>query len=171
MLRIGLDIDNCLADFNLGYLERFGNWPKHDWVITRNVANILVKEREFWLNLPVLRYPNFVPKLYCSARVNNRRWTKKYLVDNGFPKAPLFQVPGYKLSKARVLKGRVDVFIDDSLKNFLDLNNQGIPCLLMDSPLNQEWGPVGRIYSLDIEEIEDTYELMMLTDMFTYVKT
>ena len=44
----------------------------------------------------------------------------RYLRDNGFPEAPLYQVPGYKLSKAKTLKGRCDVHIEDSIKNFLD---------------------------------------------------
>ena len=110
-----------------------------------------------------MRRPDFTPKLYCSARVNNKRWTKKYLQDNDFPNAPLYQIPGYKLSKAKVLKGRVDVFIEDSIKNFKDLNSHGIPCLLIDSPRNQEWGPIGRIYSLDYNHIKETYYLFMET--------
>lgn len=161
-MRIGLDIDNVIADFDHGYINRFGRYPKCDWVITRNVNNILIKEREFWLNLPVLRLPNFTPKLFCSARVNNKRWTKQYLLNNGLT-SPLYQIPGYKLSKYPTLKGKVDVFIDDSLKNFIDLNLNGIPCLLMDSYNNQSWGPIGRIYSLNIEEIVNTYELFMST--------
>ena len=159
VLRIGLDVDGTIADFESGYLSRFKKWPQKDWAITRNVQNILIKERDFWLNLPVLRVPQFTPKLYCSARVNNKRWTKKYLKDNNFPDAPLYQIPGYKLSKAKVLKGRVDVYIEDSLKNFIDLNSKGIPCLLIDSPSNQEWGPIGRIYNLDYDEIEQAYYL------------
>lgn len=169
MLRIGIDIDNCIANFDLGYLNRFGKFPKCDWAITRNVNNILIHERDFWLNLPVLRVPNFQPKLFCSARVNNRRWTKQYLLNLGLS-SPLFQVNGYHLSKAPVLKGRVDVFIDDSLKNFIDLNLHGIPCLLMDSPANRDFGPVGRIYSLNKDEIEGAYSLFMETvfDDFKY---
>lgn len=169
MLRIGIDIDNCIANFDLGYLNRFGKFPKCDWAITRNVNNILIHERDFWLNLPVLRVPNFQPKLFCSARVNNRRWTKQYLLNLGLS-SPLFQVNGYHLSKAPVLKGRVDVFIDDSLKNFIDLNLHGIPCLLMDSPANRDFGPVGRIYSLNKDEIEEAYSLFMETvfDDFKY---
>lgn len=158
-LRVGLDIDGTLADFESAYLNRFKKWPNKDWAITRNVQNILIKEREFWLNVPVIRVPEFTPKLYCSARVNNKRWTKKYLKDNKFPDAPLYQIPGYKLSKAKVLKGRVDVYIEDSIKNFIDLNSKGIPCLLIDSPSNQEWGPLGRIYSLDYDEIEYSFNL------------
>ena len=157
MIRIGLDIDNCIANFDAGYLSRFKKWPNHDWAITRNVEHILIKERDFWLNLPVLRKPNFIPKLYCSARVNNKRWTKQYLKNNDFPNAPLFQIPGYKLSKASILKGRIDVFIDDSIKNFEDLNNNGIPCLLIDSPHNHNYQTEYRIYSLDKDEIKMMY--------------
>ena len=157
MLRIGLDIDGTIADFDSAYLNRFKKWPKYNWAISRNVEHILIKERDFWLNLPILRMPNFIPRLYCSSRVNNKRWTKKYLKDNGFPDAFLYQIPGYKLSKYEVLKGRVDVFIEDSLKNFIDLNSKGIPCLLIDSPSNQDWGPIGRIYNLNYDEIEQAY--------------
>lgn len=163
MLRIGLDIDNTLADFDEAYVTRFKKWPNYDWAITRNVEHVLIKEKNFWLGLPVIRRPDFVPKLYCSARVNNKRWTKQYLRDNNFPDAPLFQIRGYKLSKAKVLKGRVDVFIEDSIKNFKDLNSKGIPCLLIDTPRNQEWGPIGRIYSLDYDHIKETYYLFMET--------
>lgn len=161
-LRVGLDIDGVIADFSMGYKNRFGKFPKKDWCITRNVHNILIKEKEFWLSLPVIRTPNFVPRLFCSARVNNRRWTKKYLLDLGLT-SPLYQVAGYSLSKYPTLKGKVDVFIDDSLKNFIDLNLNGIPCLLMDSVENKDWGPIGRIYSLDIDEIEDAYWLFITT--------
>lgn len=166
-IRIGLDIDGTLADFNSAYLKRFGKWPNKDWAITRNVQNILIKERDFWLNLPILRMPNFIPRLYCSARVNNKCWTKKYLKDNGFPDAFLYQIPGYKLSKYNILKGRVDVYIEDSVKNFIDLNTKGIPCLLIDSPDNQNWGPIGRIYDLNYDEIEQAY-YMFIEEILPY---
>ncbi len=161
-LRVGLDVDNTIADFNFGYIQRFGKWPKKDWCVTRNVQNILINERDFWLNLPVIRMPDFNPRLFCSARVNNKQWTKKYLLNLGL-NSPLYQVPGYNLSKAKILKGRVDVFIEDSLKNFIDLNLQGVPCLLIDEPTNRDWGPFGRIYSLQQEEIEDVYNLFINT--------
>lgn len=62
-----------------------------------------------------------------------------------------------KLSKAPILKGRVDVFVDDSIKNFEDLNSQGIPCLLIDSPQNRNYETEYRIHSLDEKEIESIY--------------
>lgn len=169
ILKCGFDVDNTIADFDGGYLKRFGKFPNHDWAITRNVNNILIKEKDFWLNLPVLRLPDFEPRLFCSARVNNRRWTKKYLVDHGL-NAPLYQVPGYHLSKAKTIGHKVDVFIEDSLKNFIDLNLKGIPCLLIDSPNNQSWGPVGRIFSLQYAEIEDAYNWFMRTVFNDFAK-
>ncbi len=167
MLRIGLDIDNVIADFDAGYITRFGKFPKYDWGITRNVNNILIKEKDFWINLPPIHIPNFEPRLFCSARVNNRRWTKNYLLKLGL-KSPLYQIPGYKLSKYNTLKGRVDLFIDDSLKNFIDLNTKGIPCLLMNSSRNMSWGPIGRVYSLDINEILNAYDLFMNTFYYNF---
>lgn len=168
-LKVGLDIDNTIADFNGGYLRRFGKWPNHDWAITRNVEHILIKEKDFWLNLPIIRLPDFEPRLFCSARVNNKRWTKKYLVNHGL-NAPLYQIPGYHLSKAKTLGHKVDVFIEDSLKNFIDLNLKGIPCLLIDAPFNKDWGPVGRVYTLHYAEIEDAYNLFISTVFEDFAK-
>ena len=57
----------------------------------------------------------------------------------------------------------MDVFVDDSVSNFIQMNLSGVPCLLMDSDDNQDWGPYGRVYSLNREHIEDTYDLFMNT--------
>lgn len=161
-LKIGLDIDGTIADWEGAYIKRFKKWPKFDWAITRNVEHILINERDFWLNLPVLRLPNFEPRLFCSARVNNKRWTKQYLINLGF-NVPLYQIPGYHLSKAKAIGHKCDVFIEDSIKNFIDLNTKGIPCLLIDSPTNQSWGPIGRIFSLEYNEIKEAYYLLKET--------
>lgn len=158
-LRIGLDIDQVLADFNGHYLKRFGKWPSKDWAITRNVNHILKNEKAFWLTLPVLNRPNFKPHLYCSSRVNKKVWTKTYLNNNNFPNSRLYQVNGYGISKYPVLKGRVDIFIDDSIFNFEDLNNKGILCLLMTTEENKDYDAKGkRVNNLDIEQITNLYE-------------
>lgn len=163
-LRVSFDIDGVLCDFNKAYLQRFKKWPNYDWAITRNVSNILIHEREFWLNIPVLNRLSFTPRMYCSARVNPKRWSKQYLRNNGFPEAPLFQVPGYKLSKAKTLKGRCDVHIEDSMKNFIDLNSKGIPCLLYNT--SEEVSPILQIKSLEYDEIEEVYHLAKEMDIF-----
>ena len=168
-MRIGLDIDNVIADWDSGYIKRFGKFPKYNWVITRNVNNILIHERDFWLNLPLLNMPDFTPRLFCSARVNSKNWTKTYLKNHGL-NSPLYQVNGYHVSKYDSLKGRVDLFIDDSLKNFIDLNQKGIPCLLMDSNNNKSWKNIGRIYSLKLNEIMPVYEEFIKNDFDNLLK-
>ena len=37
------------------------------------------------------------------------------------------------------------------------MNLAGLPCLLIASESNEKWGPYGKIYSLDKEEIEYGY--------------
>ena len=80
--------------------------------------------------------------------------------------SPLYQVPGYHIPKSRYIKGRIDVFIEDSPHQWKALNLAGIPCLLIDSPNNKEYGPILKIYSLDYEEIEDAYFLAKETGIF-----
>lgn len=154
-LRVGLDIDDTICAFMDPYLDRFGK-PKEDIEITRNVQRVLKQSKEFWLNLPIIHRPNFEPTLYCTKRIHPKAWTKRFLKNHNLPIVPIYQV--YSSSKAAKIKGRVDVFIDDSISNFIDLNLNGIPCLLIDSPYNREhWGDIARIHSLDIEEITNAY--------------
>ena len=162
-----MDLDGCLCDFYGAYYARFGV-PKKDSDITKNVQTILLKDKEFWLNLPVLNELNFQPKQYTTARIIPKQWIKEYLAKELFPKAPIYQIYGYSLSKySKIKMGGCDVHIDDSIHVFTDLNSKGIPCLLLDTPNNQDWGPIGRIYSLDKDEIEDVYYLFKET-MFPY---
>lgn len=162
-LKISCDIDGVLADFYGPYIARFG-MPKKDSEITKNVIGVLKTDKKFWLNLPVINQLNWEPRQYTTARVIRKQWIKEYLNKELFPKAPIYQIHGYGLSKYRKVRmGGCDLHIDDSLSVFLDLNRKGVPCLLLDSPFNQDWGPIGRIYTLDKDEIEDTYHLFKET--------
>lgn len=168
-LKVSMDLDGCLCDFYGPYLERFGT-PEKDSVITKHVNTVLKNDRDFWLNLPVLNELKWIPRQYTTARVIKKQWIKEYLEKEMFPKAPVYQIHGYGLSKYRKVKmGGCHLHIDDSLSVFKDLNSKGMPCLLLDSPSNQDWGPIGRIYTLDEEEIEDTYWLFKDT-LFPYFK-
>lgn len=155
-LKIGCDIDDVLAEFLNPYLKRFGP-PKKDGEITKNVARVLIKDRNFWLNLPVLNNLDFIPELYCTKRVNNKKWTKQWLKSNGFPDKPVYQVYCQIRNKADFVKNKIDIFIDDSISNFIAMNLAGVPCLLYDREHNREWGSVGRIYSLNYSDIEKAY--------------
>ena len=168
-LVISLDIDGCICDFYNPYIDRFGI-PKKDNEISKNIYRVLSKDKDFWLNLPVINKPTFKVHQYTSARSIPKAWIKKYLEDNAMPKAPVYQLLNYYLSKVpRIKMGGCNLHIDDSLRVFIDCNLNGIPCLLMDNPSNQDWGPIGRIYSLDKDEVEDCYHLYMDT-MFPYFK-
>lgn len=166
---ISLDIDGCICDFYNPYIERFGI-PKKDNEISKNIYRVLSKDRDFWLNLPVINRPTFKVHQYTTARSISKALIKKYLEDNAMPKAPIYHLLNYYLSKVpRIKMGGCNLHIDDSLRVFIDCNLNGIPCLLMDNPANQDWGPIGRIYSLDKDEVEDCYYLYMDT-MFPYFK-
>lgn len=155
-LRIGLDLDDtCNLWWDL-YIARFGQ-PKDDYIITRHVQQVLKKDKDFWVNLPVKHHPDFDVTLYCTKRVNKKSWTKEWLAKNHFPMAPVYQVYTQSKNKADVIKGRVDVFIDDSVSNFEAMTSAGMFCLLMDAPNNRDYKTNLRVYSLKYEEIESLY--------------
>jgi len=156
-IRIGLDLDQVLCDFYGPYVKLFGE-PKSDFEITKNVNRKLSKDKTFWLLLPIINKPNFEPALYCSKRVNPKEWSKQWLKQNGLPNKPFYQVWLQEQNKADFIKGRVDLFIDDSVSNWKQLNEAGIPCLLMDCEYNRNIDTPLRIYSLDIDEIMRVYE-------------
>lgn len=155
-LKIGLDIDDTVGYFMQPYLNIFGI-PKYDHEITRNVQKKLKYNKEFWENLPVKNIPDFEVTLYCTKRVNPKTYTKNWLKKNGLPNAPIYQMYYQGGNKATMIKGRVDVFIDDSISNWKMLNDSGVPCLLMDSKENQHIETPLRIYSLNYSEIKRIY--------------
>lgn len=164
-LRIGTDCDGCIDDFWNPYIAKFG-YPKNEFEITKNVQRKLQYDKEFWTTLPVLHRMNFVPTLFCTKRTSLKSYLRQWLEENNFPLAPIYQVLYQKANKAPFIKGRVDVFIDDSIDNFLAINKSGIPCLLMDNPSNEHLGPMLRIHSLQYEEIEDVYYLAKELNIF-----
>lgn len=170
MTKISLDLDGTVVEFYNHYISKFGE-PKTDLEITKNVIGPLRKDKKFWLTQPLINVPNFTPHCYCTARVIKHNWIKEQLKVNNLPIAPIYQVHGVALSKYFQLKrSSANIHVDDSLKVFIDLNLKGFPCLLLDSPNNQHWEePVGKIYSLDKDEIEDTYYLFKKT-IFPYFK-
>ena len=163
-LKIGLDADEVLDDFWNPYIARFG-LPKDDYEITKNCFK-LRRDKQFWTTLPTLHRPTFTPTLICTKRTSRKEYLKQWLIENDYPVVPIYQVFYQYGSKAPYIKGRVDLFVDDSVRNFLDLNKNGVPCLLMDNPANQHLGPMLRIHSLDEHEIEEVFYLAKELNIF-----
>jgi hypothetical protein len=157
-LRIGIDLDDTVVAFMDPYIQRFG-YPKTSYEINYNVFSVLRKDKEFWMNTPILNIPDFVPTLICSKRCHPKSWSKKYLADKiGIPNnVPFYQLFCQFMPKSKILKGKIDVYIDDSVSNFNEINSAGIPCLLMDSKFNREFDTPLRIFSLKYEEIKYIY--------------
>jgi hypothetical protein len=168
MLKIGLDIDGVLGDFMESYIERFGLTSNE--VITRNCERVLSKDREFWMNLTPINGLDFIPELYCTKRVNPKAWTKAWLQKHDYPDRPVYQMFYQGGNKASMIKGKVDIFIDDSPSNFIKMNESGVPCLLFNTDYNQEIGPIGRIYSLELSEIKQAYKEFVESNMYKIIR-
>lgn len=143
--RIGLDIDNVLADFT----THFYNWYKiKDKNITHwNDPNIsgekwdaIKNNPEFWSTIPVLTNPAdipFEPVCYITHRVIPNEVTEMWLNKNGFPTAKVITVTGSKVQAAK--DNKLDIFVDDKYENFIDLNKNGVCCFLFDASHNDKY--------------------------------
>lgn len=157
-LRIALDLDDCVAGFQLAYNNHYKTdiSKENDYHITKNVYK-LRHNKAFWTNLEVIDRPNFIPHIYATKRINPKSYTKEWLSKNGFPSRPIYQTIYQYGNKADIIKGRCDVLVDDSFSNVKKCIKSGVPALLIDRPHNRHIDTPYRIYSLDIEEITDKY--------------
>lgn len=144
--RIGLDIDDVLADFIKHYQAR------HDIQMSPTCWNFdpllpqrlkeLQDDDEFWLSIPVLTPPEnipFEPTCYITSRVCSVEVTNKWLELNGYPLAPVY-VANDTRSKADIAEQqKLDIFIDDRYANFQEVSSRGIFCYLFDAPHNQRY--------------------------------
>lgn len=163
--KIGLDIDEVIADFVGGWIkspyskinERPSNWAfeyglgdKFEQMRSNGVLNY------FYLNLKPKINPldlPFEPVCYITSRPVCSDITRQWLFENGFPTRPVITVP-YGQSKVNAAKENgVEIYVDDSYSNFVDLNNNGVCCFLMDAPHNQK-------YNVGFKRIKDLKELV-----------
>ena len=152
--RIGLDIDDTIADYcpsfcklvnidiptswNFGFMEHIERAEKEG----KNYD-------EFMKNLPVKIKPEdipFEPVCYITNRHVDVQIAKDWIKNNGYPQVEVIQTKD-KITAAKEMK--LDVFVDDKFETFVDMNNAGILCYLMDAPHNRRYD-VGfkRIYDL-----------------------
>lgn len=154
-IKIGLDIDEVLADWVGHWTKYHGQTTPEFWNFDRNIKekfDELKDNKDFWLNIPPKINPAelpFEPHCYITSRAIPTGWTEDWIEKMGFPTVPVFSV-GYGVSKIEVAKqSGIDWFVDDRYENFVELNRAGICTFLLDAPHNQRYN-VGfkRIFSL-----------------------
>lgn len=147
--RIALDVDEVLADWVGGWQEMFNlNKRPTSWFFDRHIMdkfdNLIKNNKldDFYLSLKPLISESeipFEPTCYVTSRPVSTKITEMWLDKNNFPAKPVYTVETGK-SKVEVLKEQnIEVFIDDSYENFLEINNSGILCYLFDQPHNQRY--------------------------------
>lgn len=145
--KIGLDIDEVLADFVGGFYSYFNkempNRPEFwsDPFINKRFYEV-AKNEEFWMSIPVKTNPSeipFEPHCYITSRPICTKITQQWLHNNGFPDVPVYTV-GHDQSKIEVAqKSGIEVFVDDRYRNFIELTKFGIFTYLFDAPHNRRY--------------------------------
>ena len=143
--RIGLDVDEVLANFVKAYCARYNLEIPHCWNFDRQFAERmeeLKQDKAFWLNLEPLINPAdlpFEPAAYITSRVIPNEWTQEWLDKCDFPIAPVITTTS-AFNKAEHCKELgIQIFIDDNFQTMAELNKEGICCFLMDAKHNQRY--------------------------------
>lgn len=166
-LRVWLDIDGVLADFESHFLKHFGydikdhatDWD--DWRFRKGMEEI-ANNSDFWSSVPkivssdMFSYPITG---YCTARNCQDQFTLDWLHINGFPKLQYINVKGRLKSEA--LRDVCDVFVDDSINNFMDLQRNGILCYLISRPHNLKYD-VGHYRVNDFQEFMERVKCLKM---------
>ncbi len=145
--KIGLDVDGVIANWT-------GAWAKlypeisatpSSWYLDRNVGKRFhdMKEagtlNDFYLNIEPLLKPEdlpFEPHCYITSRPVSKEITEQWLDKNHFPAKPVYSVD-IRQSKVQFAKdSEIQIFIDDSFENFVELNNGGVFTYLYTQPWN-----------------------------------
>lgn len=153
--KIGLDIDDVLADFVPYWCAHHDQETPEFWTFDKDFMpklEAVKNNKDFWMAIPVKTKPSeipFEPHCYITSRYIPSEWTAEWLQKNGFPASPVYTIqPGQ--SKVEVAKqAGIDWFVDDRYENFIELNRAGICCFLFDIKHNRRYD-VGykRIHSL-----------------------
>lgn len=149
MPKIGLDIDDVLADFIPPFAAKYNLPMPTSWQWTyrkdecfKDLTSNKEELHKFYLNLPVRTKPEdipFEPHCYITSRPVPVELTKQWLESKGFPCAPVYTID-MNHSKVEVAKeSGIEIYVDDRYENFVELNNAGICTFLFDSSHNQRY--------------------------------
>jgi len=161
--RIGIDVDGILADFTKAWNQLYPeicNAP-NSWYFDRKISNRFDEMRingtldNFYLNIEPLIKLNeipFEPYCYITARPVSKEITEQWLDKHAFPKRKVISLDIKQSKVAAAKEAGVEIFIDDSYENFVDLNNQGIFTYLYTAPWNIKYN-VGHMRINSLKEL------------------
>ena len=143
--RIGLDIDDVLADFVGAYCARYEMERPQWWACDYKFGDRykeLMDDADFWLDMGVRTKPEnipFEPVCYITSRGCPKGLTEAWLVKNGFPQVPVYYsgVDGSKVEIAK--REKLDIFVDDRYENMVDLTENGVFTYLFSQPHNARY--------------------------------
>lgn len=143
--KIGLDIDDVLADFCGAYSKKRGLPEPKFWAWSYEMRKDIGDAKgweEFLSGLPPKIMPDempFEPVCYITSRSVPTKVTERWIESNRFPCVPVITV-GHGESKVDAAKNAgVEVFVDDRYETFIEMNTAGICCYLMDMPHNARY--------------------------------
>lgn len=143
--KIGLDVDDVLADFLPAYCEEYRIPIPAHWNFDRKMGERLAdlsETKDFYIGLSPKVSPEellFEPSAYVTSRPIPSGWTQEWLDKNGFPVAPVVTVSSASEKVEAIKKLDIDVFVDDNFDTFCALNKAGVCCYLYDMPHNKRY--------------------------------
>lgn len=133
--KIGLDVDEVLANWVNAWITKFNMQVPKSWYFDRKIKQRFEELKnageldEFYLSIKPLTPPEeipFEPHCYITSRPVTKEVTEQWLDNHNFPSKPVYSVD-VRHTKVDIAKeAGVEIFIDDSFDNFVDLNNNGI---------------------------------------------
>lgn len=135
--KIGLDVDGVLADFTTAWNKLYPEISAHpnSWYLDRKIGKRFNEMREngtlndFYLNIEPMCKPEdipFEPHCYITSRPVPKEITEEWLDKHKFPAKPVYSID-IRESKLEAAKSSgIQIFVDDSFDNFVDLNKNGI---------------------------------------------
>ncbi len=144
------DIDGILADWTSAWNEMYPEIlvQPSSWYLDRKAGKRFKQMKEdgtlndFYLNnVKPLMQPEdlpFEPHCYITSRPVPVEITEEWLDKYHFPAKPVYSLNVCESKIDMAKNSGVEIFIDDSFDNFVELNKAGITTYLYSAPWNQK---------------------------------